>query len=458
MKIKIFLFILLPLISFSQNKISPFGGEFKFNPNQTPCITELSRANIKIKLQNNIDKLEAFGKLSYKQFTSEKPSFIWPVKKAANVEFNDVFAISNYVDHNSAYPNQLQDYNCGSRTYDTDNGYNHKGIDIYSWPFSWYQFQNDLSEVIAAAPGTIIYKNDGEFDMSCNFNSNEWNAIYVRHSDNSIAWYGHLKSGSLNSKNIGDTVNEGEYLGVVGSSGNSTGPHLHFEVYDSASNLVDPYNGDCNTETSWWRNQPNYYSPNINAALTHDAPPSFNNNCPDVESTNISDIFLPNSNIYLAGYFKDQLSGTTANFKLYHPDGSSESWSKSFTNTYTSSYWYWAKNNLNSLGTYLFEISYQGKSTSNSFNIVSSLNLNTENIENFKIISNPFKGELKITSAQIRPENYRLDIYNQLGQRVFKQKSFLNKLDLQFLSKGIYFLRIQNKNKRITQSFKIIKE
>ena len=457
MKIKIFLFIMLPFISFSQNEMKSFGGEFTFNPNKIPCITALSRANIKAKLQNNIDKLEALGKLSYPQFTSEKPSFIWPVQKAANVEFNDVFAISNYVDHNNNYPDKLQDYNCGSRTYDTDNGYNHKGTDIYSWPFSWYQFQNDLSEVIAAAAGTIIYKNDGEFDMNCNFNSNEWNAIYVRHSDNSVAWYGHLKSGSLSSKNIGDTVNEGEYLGVIGSSGNSTGPHLHFEVYDSASNLVDPYNGTCNPETSWWKNQPSYYSPNINAALTHDAPPSFNT-CPNVESTNISDTFLPNSNIYLAGYFKDQLSGTTANFKLFYPDGSSESWSKSFTNTFTSSYWYWAKNNLNSLGTYIFEISYQDKSTSTSFSLVSSLNLNTENIENFKLISNPFKEELKITSAQIRPENYRLDIYNQLGQRVFKQESFINKLDLQFLSKGVYFLRIQHKNKRITQSFKIVKE
>lgn len=55
-----------------------FGGEFTFNPDKTPCITGLSRANIKTKLQNNIDKLEALGKLSYPKFSSEKPSFIRP--------------------------------------------------------------------------------------------------------------------------------------------------------------------------------------------------------------------------------------------------------------------------------------------------------------------------------------------------------------------------------------------
>ncbi|MFT6870170.1 MAG: murein DD-endopeptidase MepM/ murein hydrolase activator NlpD [Polaribacter sp.] len=457
MKIKILFFLLLPFISFSQTKMKSYGGEFKFNPNNLPCITEASKAEIKIQLQANIAQLEKLGKLNSKQFNFVRPSFIWPVRKAASSDFNNVFAISNYVDHNSNYPNQLQDYNCGNRTYDTDNGYNHPGIDIYSWPFSWYQFQNDLSEVIAAAPGTIIYKNDGEFDMSCNFNSNEWNAIYVRHSDNSIAWYGHLKNGSLNAKNIGDTVNEGEYLGVIGSSGNSTGPHLHFEVYDSTSNLIDPYNGNCNSGTSWWRNQPDYYSPNINAALTHDEPPSFKD-CPQIESTNIANKFLPNTNVYLAGYFKDQLSETTANFKLQYPDGRIDSWSKNFTNTYTGSYWYWGTTDLNNLGTYLFEITYQGQNVSTSFEIVTTLTASSDTLENFTIISNPFKEELKITSKNINPKDYRLDIYNQLGQRVFKQENFINRLDLQFLSKGVYFLKIKNKNKRVLQSFKIIKE
>src|SRR5690606_2616679 len=208
--------------------------------------------------------------------------------------YNDVWSISNHVDHNAAFPNQIQDYNCGNRTYDTAQGYNHKGVDIFTWPFTWHQFQNNHSWVIAAAPGIIIGKNDGNYDMSCNFNNNNWNAVYVQHSDGSVSWYGHLKNGSLTTKNIGASVSAGEYLGVIGSSGNSTGPHLHFEVYNNTNQLVDTYSGTCNTWTSssdsWWQNQKSYQDPKINAVLTHSAPPVFPT-CPSVETPNMKDVF-----------------------------------------------------------------------------------------------------------------------------------------------------------------------
>lgn len=50
------------------------------------------------------------------------------------------------------------------------------------------------------------------------------------------AFYAHLRPGSIRVK-LGDRVNRGEVLGLVGNSGNSTEPHLHFHVSDANSPL-----------------------------------------------------------------------------------------------------------------------------------------------------------------------------------------------------------------------------
>ncbi|MEQ9021376.1 MAG: M23 family metallopeptidase, partial [Pseudomonadales bacterium] len=126
-------------------------------------------------------------------------------------------------------------------------------------------------EIIAAAAGEIIYKENNQIDKSCSFNSNRWNAVYIQHDDGSVAWYGHLKTGSATKKSVGEQVEVGEFLGVMGSSGNSTGPHLHFELYDAQGNLIDPYVGTCNTTTneSWWKEQQDYAVSGLNRVATH---------------------------------------------------------------------------------------------------------------------------------------------------------------------------------------------
>ena len=92
----------------------------------------------------------------------------WPVKQADGFNYNDIWSISNYFDHDENAPNSVEDYNCGTRTYDTDSGYNHQGIDIYTWPFS-YKMDGDQAEIIAAAAGQIIDKRDGIYDRNCDF-------------------------------------------------------------------------------------------------------------------------------------------------------------------------------------------------------------------------------------------------------------------------------------------------
>jgi hypothetical protein len=64
--------------------------------------------------------------------------------------------------------------------------------------------------------------------------------VHVRHADDLIALYYHLKKGSV-AVSVGQQVAAGDILGVAGSSGCSTAAHLHFELRDAANNVVDPF-------------------------------------------------------------------------------------------------------------------------------------------------------------------------------------------------------------------------
>lgn len=60
------------------------------------------------------------------------------------------------------------------------------------------------------------------------------NHIITDHGDGSFAVYAHLKEGSLNVK-LGEQVEAGKVIGSVGNTGNTTEPHLHFQLMDRAN-------------------------------------------------------------------------------------------------------------------------------------------------------------------------------------------------------------------------------
>ena len=324
----------------STNELAPAGGG-RFESIPTDQITDEQRDRIQMDIRKSMDRLESEGRLEPAR--PEAVPLAWPVAKAGNVTDFFVEGISNYVDQNMLFPNQLRDWNCGARTYDQANGYNHAGIDIFTWPFSWKKVDDNAVEIRAAAPGTIVFKSDGNFDRNCAFGNGDWNAVYIRHSDNSVAWYGHMKNGSLTTKIVGDTVIAGEKLGIVGSSGNSTGPHLHFELYNAANQLQDPFQGTCNTlnANSWWITQEPYRNSRLNALKTQSGPPVFPA-CPATETTNEKNVFQRGETIVTAGYYRDQIAGQLTQYSMIDPSGTVvQNWSLTSPQVYDASYWYW---------------------------------------------------------------------------------------------------------------------
>ena len=243
---------------------------------------------------------------------------------------------------------------------------------------------NNQVEVVAAADGVIIGKHDGEYGQQCEWLSEQWNAVYILHADGSQSWYGHLKRGSVTTKGLYSTVQKGEYLGVVGSSGNTVNPILHFEVYDANGNLIDPFGGPCNHlnwDDSWWVDQKPYYDSGINKMMTNSAYPQFGG-CIARAKQNPKDDFAPGEKVYVTAYFRHVKSDQVSNWKLYRPDNTLE-WSTtwypytSFSSPYKRTWWkgydYALPHNAPT-GTWKWTLSYQGQNYTHTFEVANSSN------------------------------------------------------------------------------------
>jgi murein DD-endopeptidase MepM/ murein hydrolase activator NlpD len=91
-------------------------------------------------------------------------------------------------------------------------------------------------EILAAASGTVVTAIDGVPDNkpgSMNVLCAVGNCLIIDQGSNEYAVYAHLKPGSLRVHR-GDKVRTGQVLGLCGNSGNSSEPHLHFHLQDSA--------------------------------------------------------------------------------------------------------------------------------------------------------------------------------------------------------------------------------
>jgi len=104
--------------------------------------------------------------------------------------------------------------------YSYDPTTNHKGIDI------------------AGQTGNPVYAADGGVVVYAGWN--DWGYGYLIVIDHGTGWqtlYAHLSSIQVG---CGSSVTQGATIGAVGSTGRSTGAHLHFELSDTAGNRVNP--------------------------------------------------------------------------------------------------------------------------------------------------------------------------------------------------------------------------
>lgn len=166
------------------------------------------------------------GSLAYANYSSVKDStsYWWPIGGTEAVTSN-----GNTFTAGEPAPTTITS-NFGTRIdpYDGQESF-HSGIDIASNDGSYGTY------IIAARDGTVIYPNS-DSPTNCVSNGTEdpcgggyGNYVMIEHSDGSVTVYAHMYENSI-TVHYGDQVSQGQVIGKMGSSGRSTGAHLHFEV------------------------------------------------------------------------------------------------------------------------------------------------------------------------------------------------------------------------------------
>jgi murein DD-endopeptidase MepM/ murein hydrolase activator NlpD len=94
--------------------------------------------------------------------------------------------------------------------------------------FGWYTGRRHTGLDFPAAMGAPVAAAGVGTVASAGFNTGGYgNLVVIRHRLGFESWYAHLSTITVA---VGAPVTGGTQIGLVGSTGNSTGPHLHFEV------------------------------------------------------------------------------------------------------------------------------------------------------------------------------------------------------------------------------------
>lgn len=434
-------------------------------------ITEEAIQEIAKVVAANIQKLQAEGRYLPPSNPAKFGNWIFPLQPMVFQPWMNPshYAVSNFMDRNKN-AGLLKDYTCNTRTYD-----GHSGTDIFPWPFPHFQMWNNYNNVVAAGGGMLIGKSDGMMDVGCALggvppNQAAGNWAVIDHGGNIFSLYCHMKMGSVLLQPIGTPVAMGQILGTVGTSGNSSGSHLHFEVRNAINvnqlhifqfnQLIDPFNGNCNPNPSCFSAQRPYWDSNITALLMHSAVPNMNT-CPNPEMTNENYNWQVGSTVMLGAYLVDWKLNQKITFRLRRPNGTVlKSWQ--VNNTAGNYYWaYWLTTNTltgNNVtpGMWQAEATFKGITLFHPFAvwgppIGQSPAEQTEGLPAEKVFDSfswydaqeqklitDFTGPLRAAGT--------LELYNLSGQQLFSGKIDAGIQTAEFsvngLSKGIYVSKV----------------
>jgi len=100
---------------------------------------------------------------------------------------------------------------------------------VYGWLTQTYRFDHRAVD-IAATLGTPVTAADRGVVLRAGWNNQGYGLfVVIDHNIDYVTLYAHLSEILVKE---GDVVAQGQVIGKVGSTGNSTGPHLHFEIRD----------------------------------------------------------------------------------------------------------------------------------------------------------------------------------------------------------------------------------
>ncbi len=227
----------------------------------------------------------------------------WPLDGTNGVDW----VIHNYTDRDAA-TGTIADYTgktgAAARTYD-----GHAGADIGIGSFR--RMDAGTALVYPAAPGTVtgVVQNNFDRNQSCTGNPN---IITIDHGNGFTGTYWHLKKNSARVK-VGQKVTTSTVLAVVGSSGCSTAPHLHFQL-ECGGNVLEPF------KPNLWSSAPVYRptSQVIETSIQAGGAPTTDK----VEDPPPDATVLPPNSWFGAGVIVGADSGDVIHLRLRRPDGS----------------------------------------------------------------------------------------------------------------------------------------